>query len=82
MRLVTYDGGRMTPLQMSGTHMYSEAEVHALLAAQLAAERGLSLDFSGEYVPVSLREELPLVARLLVAYHNSLITTNIQVRGI
>lgn len=63
---------------MSPTRVYSRDEVHVIMNTALQTHE-LALDFSGEYVPVSLHEELPLVAALVAAYHNSVVTANVEV---
>ena len=78
MRLVYFIDGRLALVDMSATRTYSRNDVMALICTVLQTHE-LALDFSGEYVPVCVREELPLVAALVAAYHNSLVTANIEV---
>lgn len=79
MRLVAYSAGRWALVPMSATRVYSKLEVEMLLTERMAGRSEVSLDFSGQFVPVSLSEEVPLVASLLTAYHNSVVMANIQV---
>ena len=80
MRLVSVRGGHRELVPLSGARAYSQEEVRELICARWAAGGELSLDFSGEYVPVCLHEEASLAALLVVAYHNSSVAANIEVR--
>ena len=81
MRLVCYTHGRMKLVPLSGTRAYSRGEVEEMISARVASGRGVALDFSGEFIPLSVPEEAPLVASLVVAYHNSVVTANVEVRS-
>lgn len=65
-------------MMLSSTRVYSKQEVQIMIQA-LYDKHLISVDFSGEYIPISLQEEIPLVSSMLVSYHNSNVRSNIQV---
>jgi len=79
MRLVCVKGTHRELVLLSGTRAYSGEEVRALMCKCWEAGADLSLDFSGEYVPVCLYEEASLAAALVATYHNSCVAANIEV---
>lgn len=79
MRLVAYSAGHWALVPMSATRVYSKEEIETLLTERMANRSEVSLDFSGQFIPVCLVEELSLVASLITAYHNSVVMANIEV---
>jgi len=82
MRLVVYANERLSLVPMSSARTYSADEVINIINSLLAGTDQLSLDFSGEYIPICIHEEVAIVASLVAAYHNSLVRSNIEVSHI
>jgi len=82
MRLSVFEHGHLSLVPLSASRTYNVFEVNALVAKLFEERRQLSLDFSGEFVPICAKEEISIVASLLTAYHNSLVRSNIQVTRI
>jgi len=82
MRLYVFEHGRLSLVPLSSSRTYNVFEVNALVARLFGERRQLSLDCSGEFVPICATEEISIVASLLTAYHNSLVRSNIQVTRI
>ena len=82
MRLLFELEGRPALVALSATRTYSVPDIAALMDRLLGQRRRLSLDFSGECVPICDVQDIPLAAALVTAYHNSLVRGNIQVMRI
>ena len=62
MRLSVFEHGRLSLVPLSSSRTYNVFEVNALIAKLFKERRQLSLDFSGEYVPICTTEEISIVS--------------------
>jgi len=77
-----FEHGHLSLVPLSSSRTYNVFEVNELIAKLFEERRQLSLDFSGESVPICAAAEISIVASLVTAYHNSLVRSNIQVTRI
>lgn len=72
------------PLDLSGLHTYSATDVEGILAPCFKNDGScscLSLDFEGEEIPITCRDELRLVSRLVSVYHNACVDADHSLRA-
>lgn len=69
-----------SPLALSAQHEYSAEDVEKMLEPHVRGDSNIDtvfIEFEDEHIPVGHAAELRLVARLAVAYHNSLVRQNL-----
>ena len=81
MRLFTFDQGRVThvPLTSSGSLTVEDAEgIMSPFIHDNDHITNLFVDFAGDFIPLTHRAEVRLVARMLVQYYNTYTHMNVD----